>query len=54
MARTEPERVLYLAIRQAIFYNLFENDIGQILLENQRVRLIVFDPGAQQIVKWIP
>lgn len=54
LARTEPERVLYLAIRQAIFYNLFENDIGQILLENQRIRLIVFDPKTQGIIKWIP
>ncbi len=28
--------------------------ISRILLENQRVRLIVFDPQAEEIVKWIP
>lgn len=54
MARTEPNRVLYLAIRVAIFENIFEEPIGRILLENQRLRLVVFDPEAEVIVKWIP
>ena len=54
LAYTEPERTLYLAIRKATFHNLFEGDIGQILLENQRIRLIVFDPETEVIVKWIP
>jgi len=54
LARTEPERTLYLAIRRATFNNLFEEDIGQILLENKRIRLIVFDPSTEVIIKWIP
>jgi hypothetical protein len=54
LARTEPERTLYLAIRKATFHNLFEEDIGVILLENQRIRLIVFDQETEVIVKWIP
>lgn len=53
LARTEPERILYLAIRRATFHNLFEEDIGQILLENKRIRLIVFDPSTEVIIKWI-
>ena len=54
MSRTEPERVLYLAVRTAVFTSVFEEPIGQILLENQRVKLVVFDPQAEVIVKWIP
>ena len=54
LTRIEPNRTLYLAIREAIFIDLFEEPIGKILLENQRVRLIVFDPQAEEIVKWIP
>ena len=54
MARTEPNRVLYLAIRAAVFESIFEEPIGRILLENQRLRLVVFDPEAEVIVKWIP
>lgn len=54
LARTEPDRTLYIAIRKTTYHNLFEEDIGQILLENQRIRLIVFDPDTEVIVKWIP
>jgi len=52
--RIEPDRVLYLAVREAIFTSVFEEPIGQVLLENQRVKLVVFDPQAEVIVKWIP
>jgi len=51
--RTEPERILYLAIREAVFVGVFEEPIGRVLLENQRLRLIVFDPRAEVIVKWV-
>jgi hypothetical protein len=54
MSRTEPDRVLYLAVRAAVFSSVFEEPIGQVLLENQRVKLVVFDPQAEVIVKWIP
>jgi hypothetical protein len=53
LSRTEPDRVLYLAVREAVFDSVFEEPIGQVLLENRRVRLVVFDPQAEMIVKWI-
>ncbi|MGH9840682.1 MAG: element excision factor XisH family protein [Blastocatellia bacterium] len=51
--RLEPERMLYLAIRDSTFTEVFQEPIGEILLENQRMRLIVFDPVKEVIVKWI-
>ncbi len=54
LKRTEPDRELYLAVREAIFADVFEEPIGQVLLENQRVRLVVFDPQAEVILRWIP
>jgi hypothetical protein len=54
LSRTEPDRVLYLAVRAAVYTSIFEEPIGQVLLENQRVRLVVFDPQVEVIVKWIP
>ncbi|MFO1433383.1 MAG: XisH family protein [Candidatus Competibacteraceae bacterium] len=53
LTRVEPDRLLYLAIREAVFIDLFEEPIGRILLENQRLQLVVFDPQAEEIVKWI-
>ncbi|MFB2935253.1 element excision factor XisH family protein [Aerosakkonemataceae cyanobacterium BLCC-F154] len=52
--RLEPNRRLYLAIRQETFSDLFEEPIGKILLENQRLRLLVFDSEQEVILQWIP
>jgi XisH protein len=53
LARIEPERILYLAIRESSFLKLFEQEIGQILLENQVVKLLTFHPETEEIARWI-
>lgn len=50
----EPERALYLAIPEEIFADLFEEPIGQLLIENHHVQLIVFNPIQEVIVRWVP
>ncbi|MBW4570660.1 MAG: XisH family protein [Tolypothrix carrinoi HA7290-LM1] len=54
LSEREPERVLYLAIRNAVYTDLFEEPIGKLLLNKGRVKLIVFDPHTEVILKWIP
>jgi hypothetical protein len=46
--------VLYLAVLEEVTSGLFEEPIGELLLRNNRVRLLVFEPDAEAIVKWIP
>jgi XisH protein len=53
LAKIEPERTLYLAIRQRIYADVFEEEIGSMLLERGIVKLIVFDPKTEVIVRWI-
>jgi hypothetical protein len=53
LARLEPERTLYLAVSQAVFDDLFEEPIGKILLENKRLKVMVFDPDKEVIITWI-
>lgn len=53
LSRVEPERSLYLAIREAVFYKLFEQEIGQILLENKVLKLLTFNPETEVIIQWI-
>jgi hypothetical protein len=36
-----------------IFHDVFEEEIGKMLLERGIVKLIVFDPKAEVIVQWI-
>lgn len=48
------DRSLYLAISQPTFNSVFTIELGQVLLKNQVVRLIVFEPKSEVIVQWIP
>lgn len=45
--------ILYLAIREAVFHNLFTQEIGQILIEDQTIKLIVFNSDEEVITQWI-
>ncbi len=56
LARSEnqSDRVLYMAIREEIYDDLFMEPIGQMLLDNRRLRLIVFDENEEVLVRWIP
>lgn len=50
----EPERTLYLAVRDNIFDALFQEPIGKLLVESENIYLIVFDIDKEEIVQWIP
>lgn len=54
LMRIEQSRRLYLAVHKDAYEDLFEDPIGQLLLENQRLCLLVFDPHTEEIQKWIP
>lgn len=53
LVKLEPDRVLYLAVRDTTYEEIFAEPIGQILLENKRVKLIIFNANAEEITKWI-
>ncbi len=48
------ERSLYLAVTQPTFNSVFTIELGQVLLKNQIVKLIVFDDEREEILQWIP
>ncbi|CCI18477.1 FdxN element excision controlling factor protein [Microcystis aeruginosa PCC 9807] len=47
------DRTLYLAIREKTFNSLFHQEIGQILLEEKTLKLIIFNPDNEVITQWI-
>ncbi len=53
MVKLQPERLLYLAIHQEAYSDVFEDPIGQVLLENKRLKLLVFDAIQEVILQWI-
>ncbi|NES72531.1 MAG: fatty-acid synthase [Okeania sp. SIO2D1] len=52
LSEVEPDRKLYLAVSQDVATGLFEEPLGELLLKNSRVRLVIFDPETEVIVKW--
>ena len=44
LEETEPERVVYLAVANTVYEDLFTEPIGQVLFRRINLHLIVFDP----------
>ncbi len=53
LSEVECERRLYLAVHEHIYQNLFEEPLGELLIRKQHLKLIIFDPVQEVIVKWI-
>ncbi|WP_373528588.1 XisH family protein [Nostoc sp.] len=53
LLRIESKIILYLAIRDTVFIKIFTEEIGKILLEDNTLKLIVFDSQEEVITKWI-
>jgi hypothetical protein len=54
IARTEPERKLFLAIPIDVYETTFQEPIIQPALQDLTVTLLVYDPGKEVIILWIP
>lgn len=53
LRRDQPERTLYLAVPDRAFEGVLSSLLGRMLIEDQQIRLIVFEPDTETIVKWI-
>lgn len=51
--KTEADRTLYAAVREATYNEIFSEPIGKMLIDNKRIRLIVIEETKQEIVRWI-
>lgn len=51
--KLEPDRKLFLAIRDSVYLELFEEPIGQLLIERESLRILVFNAKREEIVQWI-
>ncbi len=52
--KIEPERVLYLAIPNTIYVDIFEEPLGQLIREDYQILLLIFDIELEEITAWIP
>ena len=52
MRRTYPDYTLYLAVTGVVFASLFEEPIGQLMIEDEKLKLIIFDADREVILQW--
>ncbi|MEM7533025.1 MAG: element excision factor XisH family protein [Chloroflexota bacterium] len=54
LRRLQPDRILYLAIPIQAFQSLFdEGRVGEVLLRDEGIRVIIFDPVKKEILRWL-
>lgn len=53
MTRTEPNRKLYLAVHNEVYVDIFKGDLGQLILEDYQISLLIFDMKREVILQWI-
>jgi hypothetical protein len=53
LRRSDPDRALFLALPMDAA-EVFDEPLGQALLEDYEVQVIVFDPKKEEITRWIP
>ncbi len=54
LQETQADRILFLAVRDTVYATVFESPIGNLLLKNGRLQLLVFSVEQEAIVKWVP
>lgn len=54
IARREPERILYVAVTQATYEEVFQTELGEVLMVDEKVYLFVFDEKRKEIIQWLP
>ena len=53
LKRKEPERILFLAVSEVSYDDVFGEELGDALLKEYKLPLLVFDPDKEVITKWI-
>jgi hypothetical protein len=53
LKRSDPERSLYLGLSRDAYRVNFSTTEGRDLIEDENLKLLVFDPDAQEIREWI-
>ena len=53
LAKNDPDRVLYIALGEEAYRDLFEDISGRVLIEDQNLKLLVVNLEHEEIVSWI-
>ncbi|MBC8141208.1 MAG: XisH family protein [Armatimonadetes bacterium] len=55
LRRLQPDRVLYLAVPEAVLQELFQNrELWQATVTDENIRLFGYDAITEEVVQWFP
>jgi len=54
LTELEPARTLHLAIPAFAYEEVFSDKLGQLVIRQQKLRLILYEEEEQEILRWIP
>ena len=54
LAERHPGWVLLLAVPDPAVRDVFDQPLGRLLVKNQSIQIIGFDPETEEITRWIP
>lgn len=54
LARREPDRTLFLAVPDDVLRDVFDEPLGQLIVNDYALRILGFEPEAEVITRWIP
>ena len=53
LSQVEPDRLLFLGVSTRVSDSVLSEPLGQLVTAEVRLRLLVFDPHQQKVVRWI-
>lgn len=48
----EPDRILFLAVSEAVYVRHFEKPLFQLVVQRNKINLLVYQPDLEEIVQW--
>uniref|UniRef100_UPI0040564881 XisH family protein n=1 Tax=Candidatus Electrothrix sp. TaxID=2170559 RepID=UPI0040564881 len=54
LAEIDPERMLWLAVPSFAYDGIFREEIGQLMISREQIKLIVFDEIHERVREWVP
>lgn len=53
LSKVEPERTLFLGVSPQVYDSVLSEPVGQLVAAEVRLRILVFDPHQQKVIRWI-
>jgi hypothetical protein len=53
LARQQPDRPLFLGVASEVYDGILSEPLGQIVLTDLNIRVLVYDPDSRKVTRWI-